>query len=134
MSAVDNESNDNRLTPNIKVLMHATCRLVRKYLNFELPSRVFFLWKINGVTHTQQAFVGLLLSQCFVFFLETSLFWIGCNRTWSIGLQMCVFPVKRKAEDIAENYLNNFRKLASLFATVTPNTIYSKFQAQSGLL
>lgn len=32
------------------------------------------------------------------------------------------------AEDILENYLNNFSKLASLVVAVSSNTIYSKFQ------
>lgn len=50
---------------------------------------------------------------------------------WSTDV--CV-PSVAEGEDILGNYLNNFRKLGSVFVTVSPNSIYSKFQAQSGLL
>lgn len=50
---------------------------------------------------------------------------------WSTDV--CV-PSVAEGEDKLENYLNNFRKLASLFVAVSPNSIYSKSQAQSGLL
>ena len=43
-------------------------------------------------------------------------------------------PSVAEGENILENYLNNFRKLASLVVTESPSSIYSKSQAQSSLL
>lgn len=91
-------------------------------------------WENCWHIHTDWACILPLLSQCVVFFYRDIpyLDWLQQDiGYWSTDV--CA-PSVAEGEDILENYLNNFRKLAGLFVTVSPNSIYSKFQAQSGLL
>lgn len=79
----------------------------RKIFNFQ-P------WElVDQVTHTR-----ILLGH-FYLKKETSLIRIGCKKTWAIGLQLSVFPVQQRREDVLENYLNNLRRLASLVVSVS---------------
>lgn len=64
---------------------------IKVLIKVDVSSLALFVGKIvDKVTNTDQSFLSILFSQCFVLFLETSLFWIGCIRKQASGLQMCV--------------------------------------------